>query len=179
MEGKPSLGSTGSLRAGAPSWFDGLTGDETPPLAAAAAALDDFAWSLRETQHWTLETGCGGVIALSIASHEPGKRLVLRLALATATGEGVVTLLFAPDLDGWLRVVACRAEHPLWQARLDRPYEEYELRPDGWNEPPGVEPPGRIGKRRNWINLDLAAWPQLARFANAHGIVAACETEPK
>lgn len=32
-------------------------------------------------------------------------------------------------------------------------------------------------KRRNWINLSATVWPQLARFANSFGVVAASEME--
>src|SRR5690606_11387088 len=41
-----------------PYWFDGMTGGETPPGIAAAAALDGFADALGNAPHWLLETRC-------------------------------------------------------------------------------------------------------------------------
>src|SRR5690606_22175682 len=58
-----------------PYWFDGMTGGETPPRIAAAAALDDFADALGNAPRWLLETGCGGATTLRICAHRQGERL--------------------------------------------------------------------------------------------------------
>ena len=158
-----------------PSWFDGMTGEEPPPRIAAAAALDDFADVLSNAPRWLLETGCGGAITLRVCAHRQGERLEV---LAELAGE-CAQIALEPHVSGWLSIAAVCSGQEVFRAWLDRPYEEYELWPEGAAIPAGrtVDPPGRIGKRRNWINLSAAAWPQLARFANAAGIVAAIEAE--
>jgi hypothetical protein len=158
-----------------PYWFDGMTGGEMPPGIAAAAALDDFADALGNTLHWLLETGCGGAIRLRVCTHRQGQRLEI---LAELAGEPAQIVL-EPHVSGWLSIAAMCGGQEVFRAWLDRPYEEYEFWPEGAAIPGGrtIDPPGRIGKRRNWINLSAAAWPQLARFANAAGIVAAIEAE--
>ena len=157
-----------------PSWFDGMIGGETPPRIAAAA-LDDFADALSNAPHWLLETGCGGAITLRVCSHRQGERLEIAAELA---GEPVQIVL-EPHVSGWLSIAAMCIGQEVFRAWLDRPYEEFEFWPEGAAIPSGrtIDPPGRIGKRRNWINLSAAAWPQLARLANAAGIVAAIELE--
>lgn len=158
-----------------PSWFDGMTGGETPPGIAAAAALDGFADGLGNAPHWLLETGGGGAITLHVSSHRHGKRLEI---LAELAGEPAQIVL-EPHVSGWLSIAAVCGGQEVFRAWLDRPYEEFEFWPEGAAIPAGraIDPPGRIGKRRNWINISTAAWPQLARFANAAGIVAAIEAE--
>lgn len=153
-----------------PSWFDGLTGGEMPPEVAAALALDDFAGTLRLAPRWKLETGPGGILTASIRIHRAGRRLDILLELA---GENLEIAL-EPDPSGWLSITARGGVGEIFRARLDRPYEEYEFWPHGIAipEPRSIEAPGRIGKRRDWINLSLAAWPHLARFANGAGVVA-------
>src|SRR5690606_21116860 len=51
-----------------PYWFDGMTGGETPPRIAAAAALDGFADALGNAPRWLLETGGGGATTLRICA---------------------------------------------------------------------------------------------------------------
>lgn len=169
---KPGDGSSPQVP---PYWFDGMTGGETPPRIAAAAALDDFADALSNAPRWLLETGCGGAITLRVCAHRQGERLEILVELA---GEPVQIVL-EPHVSGWLSIAAVCSGQEVFRAWLDRPYEEFEFWPEGVAIPAGrtVAPPGRIGKRRNWINLSAAAWPQLARFANAAGIVAAIEAE--
>lgn len=157
-----------------PYWFDGMTGGETPPRVAAAAALDDFADALSNAPRWLLETGCGGAITLRVCSHRQGEGLEI---LAELAGEHAQIVL-EPHVSGWLSIAAVCGGQEVFRAWLDRPYEEFEFWPEGVAIPGRtIDAPGRIGKRRNWINLSAAAWPQLARFANAAGIVAAIEAE--
>ncbi|MDK8874226.1 hypothetical protein [Paracoccus sp. SSJ] len=152
-----------------------MTGGETPPGIAAAAALDDFADALGNAPRWLLETGGGGATTLRICAHRQGERLEILAELAG----GPVQIVLEPHASGWLSIAAVCSGQEVFRAWLDRPYEEYEFWPEGAAIPAGrtIDPPGRIGKRRNWINLSAAAWPQLARFANAAGIVAAIEAE--
>lgn len=158
-----------------PSWFDCLTGNEEKPDLAAAAALDDFAAAIRLAPHWRLETGSGGTIALRICSHRRGSRVEMMADLA---GERMQIAL-EPDASGWLSIAARCGGQEVFRAWLDRPYEVYEFWPEGAAILPlrTTEAPGRIGKRRNWVNLSAAAWPPLARFANSFGVVAASEME--
>lgn len=158
-----------------PCWFDGMTGGEMPPGIAAAAALDDFADVLSNSPHWLLETGCCGAITLRVCSHRHGERLEFLVELAGECAQ----LVLEPHASGWLSIATMCSGQEVFRAWLDRPYEEFEFWPEGAAIPSGrtIDPPGRIGKRRNWINLSAAAWPQLARFANAAGIVAAIEAE--
>lgn len=157
-----------------PSWFDGLTGG-IPPAAAAAAALDRFADALRLAPRWMLETGSGGGVTLRVRSHCRGKRLEF---LAERAGE-TVEIALEPDPSGWLSIAATYRGRAVFSAWLDRPYEAYEFWPAAGAVPErrNVDAPGGIGKRYDWINLSAAAWPQLARFANAFGVVAASEAD--
>ncbi len=164
---------SGRLPAVPPFWFDGLTGGEMLLSVAAAAVLDDFADALRRAPCWVLETGSGGIVTPRVCSHRRGERLEV---LAELAGESMEIVL-EPDASGWLSIAAtCRGQE-VFRAWLDRPYEEYELWPEGDAIPTrrNVDAPGRIGKRRNWINVSAAAWPQLARFANAAGFCVASE----
>lgn len=158
-----------------PSWFEGLTGGEMPPRIAATAALDDFADALGNAPRWLLETGSGGAITLRVSSHRQRERLEFLVELAGECAQ----LVLEPHASGWLSIAAMCSDQEVFRAWLDRPYEEFEFWPEGAAVPPhrNAEAPGRIGKRRNWINLSAAAWPQMARFANAAGIVAAIEVE--
>lgn len=105
----------------------------------------------------------------------PGERLEILAELVSECAQ----IAFEPHVSGWLSIAAMYCGQEVFRAWLDRPFEEYELWPEGATIPGGrtIDSPGRIGKRRNWINLTAAAWPQLARFANAAGIVAAIEAE--
>ena len=154
-----------------PSWFDALTGGKDDPHGAAAFALDSFADAIRIAPEWQLETGSTGTIALRILSHRPGERLE---ALAELHG-AEARILLAADGSGWLSIAAFVDRREIFRALLDRPWEEYEFWPDAQAVSPRrtSEAPGRIGKRRNWINIQVSAWPQLAPLANSHGIVAA------
>lgn len=145
-----------------PNWFDAAT---------AAYALDTIAASLRHDPHWIIETAENRPATFSILSHAPGRALA-----ATLDYEGhTFTLHLAPHPTGWLEITATHNGTKIFEAFLDRPYEEYELWP-----PAGLregEAPGRIGKRRTWVTLQAAAWPHLAPFANADGIVSATDAE--
>lgn len=156
-----------------PSWFEGLTGGEMPLRIAAAAALDDFADALSNAPRWLPETGSGGAITLRVCSHRQGERLEILVEWAGERAQ----IVLEPHASDWLSIAAvCRGQE-VFRAWLDRPYEEFEFWPEGAAIPRRrrIDAPGRIGKRRNWINLSAAAWPQLARFANAAGIVSAIE----
>src|SRR5690606_39532292 len=89
-----------------PYWFDGMTGGETPPRVAAAAALDDFADALSNAPRWLLETGCGGAITLRVCSHRQGEGLEI---LAELAGEPVQIVL-EPHASGWLSIAAVCGE---------------------------------------------------------------------
>ncbi|WP_366655506.1 hypothetical protein [Fodinicurvata sp. EGI_FJ10296] len=156
-----------------PSWSDGLTGGEMPSEVGAAAALDDFASTLRLAPRWVLETGTGGILGLRIHTQVRGEHLEIVADLA-GTNIGIT---LEPDPSGWLSIGASRRQQEIFRARLDRPYEGYEFWPENADVPPHrtVDAPGRIGKRRNWITLSAEAWPQLAGFTNASGHCVASE----
>jgi hypothetical protein len=63
-----------------------------------------------------------------------------------------------------LRIEAMRGGASIFRAYLDRPYQEFELWPAGAAK--SDDSPGRMGKRRNWLSLDVEAWPALAPLAD-------------
>ena len=110
--------------------------------------------------------------------HQPRRNAMTRQMMADLAGERMQIAL-EPDASGWLSIAARCGGQEVFRAWLDRPYEVYEFWPEGAAILPlrTTEAPGRIGKRRNWVNLSAAAWPPLARFANSFGVVAASEME--
>lgn len=136
-------------------------GDE--PALAAPVYAEDLAQhiasepKLLATGGWEIEPGSAGRTG---AVHSTP--FVARHPASGRTLEGRITL--SPDPSHWVKVEVFLGAFRVLVAYLDRPWEEYELWPSGAVEKTD-EAPGRIGKRRNWVNLSVTAWPVLERFA--------------
>lgn len=149
-----------------PAFFDMATGGDTDPARAAPAIIDAFAGTLRHDRLWRIDSAAAplaGAMVTVLSVEDVGGALVVRLVLAGRPGAARL----APHSSGWLALRIRVAGAPTFRAWLDRPYEEYEFHPPG--AATADDPPGRIGKRRNWVSLDCAAWPALAPIAGAGG----------
>jgi hypothetical protein len=72
-------------------------------------------------------------------------------------------VVLSADPSGWVKVEIYLGHFRVFIAFLDRVWEEFDLWPSGAADFSGDEP-GRIGKRKNWVNLSVKAWPQLGRL---------------
>lgn len=73
----------------------------------------------------------------------------------------------APDMSGWVRVTARIAGRQVFEAYMDRPYEERPIWPACSDPGSDEEGPGCAGKHLRWISLSLrdGAWPELEAIA--------------
>lgn len=152
-----------------PEFFDSLSGGQDPP----DGALDDFAQCFagvaRHDADWTIESA-------------GNRRVRLAQPSCSATGAslhfesdgitGIIVLEGAAG--GWVRISVTIAGRRVFTGFMERVWEEYELYPPGTPcRPQDTDAPGRVGRRRTWLVLSAAAWPQLAPLANEAGVVMA------
>lgn len=154
-----------------PSFFDAATGGDADPADAFAGIAEAMASTTRRDRDWVIETAGDRPVRLSVLEAAPARAAIGFESLGVA---GVVTLV--PDPSGWILVTIEIGGAERFRAYMDRPYEEYELLPPGArirrpSEAADADPPGRIGKRRNWIDLDTRHWPALAPLAGPRGHV--------
>lgn len=155
----------------APSYFDIATGGELPPHTVFETVTRPFVWTAQDNPLWKITSAHDAAVHLYEAEAGPEAVSVGFEALGF---HGLVRL--APDPSGWIVVSALIDGKDCFRAYLDHVYEEYEFHPSGAtrrqpNDDRDSDPPGRIGKRRNWINIDVRLWPQLALLANRFGYV--------
>jgi hypothetical protein len=143
-----------------PSYFDIFEpdGPGTDPAAALRFIIEDMANDARLTPDWLIE-GRDLKVQLSAISYAPG---LAQIGFTAGEAQGAVTL--TPDPSGWLRIEATCGGAVVFRAFLDRVYQEFELWPSGAAK--SDEAPGRMGKRRNWLSLDVEAWPALKPLVN-------------
>jgi hypothetical protein len=155
-----------SAPAKAPFFYELLSNGEVglDPAQAPGWLIDDFAWKVEAFQDWLAEDS-GLTIDLTVAEHEKGKRLVI--GWRTAPADGTVTL--TPDPSGWVKVVGAISGRDVFEAYLDRPWEQYEFWPPGAMPQKDEEGPGRIGKKEHWVGLNAEDWPALRPIANELG----------
>lgn len=144
------------------SFFDLASGESWTTGDAARThrgwLLDRLADTARYDPIWILEDNPAATpIRLNLIEHIEGQRAELRIG----NGKAIGTLLIEVDASGWLAVRVDIGKKTVFEAYVDRPYEEIAFWPPGANDTFG-EPPGRMGKRFNWVCLSVDAWPELA-----------------
>ena len=152
-----------------PDFFNGASGGQDPPGVALRDFAQCFGDLARHDPDWTIESA-------------GNRRVRLTRGAWTATGaslhfeSGEVSGIIALDgaAGGWVRITASIAGRRVFTGFMEQVWEEHELYPPGTlSRPEGTEAPGRIGKRRTWLILSAAAWPQLAPLANEAGVLMA------
>lgn len=153
----------------APDFFNALSGGQDSPADGAygfALELDNVA---RRDPVWVIDSAGDRHVRLTPISCS---RAGAEVAFESEGVSGVITL--TPHPSGWVKVVATIGGRAVFTAFAEQVWEEYELYPADWLERETAsdqDAPGRIGKRRSWISLSSAAWPQLAPLASAFGHV--------
>ncbi|MCF8503631.1 MAG: hypothetical protein K9G59_01845 [Caulobacter sp.] len=157
----------------APEYFNSLSGGQETPTNGAYGLALDFDSTARCDPDWIIESAADRPLRLTqIDCSRDGARV----AFQSLDVSGVITL--TPHASGWVKVAAEIDGRPVFTAFAEQVWEEYELYPAG--RPQRVveeDAPGRIGKRRSWISLSAAAWPQLAPLATEGGWVLARRAE--
>lgn len=151
-----------------PSYFDMATGGEMPAADACSAIIGAMAATAGSFPEWVLESAGEASVALG-PIQSAGNRATIGFAALGCPGE----IALAPDPSGWILVTCHMDGQERFRAYLDRVWEEYEFHPPEAAGRPGgdADAPGRIGKRRNWINIDVRLWPALEPLANRFGYV--------
>jgi hypothetical protein len=151
-----------------PSYFDMATGGEMPAADGCCEIIGALASTAKAFPEWVLESAGEACVALGPVESSGGRATISFAALGR---RGEIAL--APDPSGWV-LVTCHIEgQERFRAYLDRVWEEYEFHPAGAANRPesDADAPGRMGKRRNWINIDMRLWPALEPLANRFGYV--------
>ncbi len=136
-----------------------------PRADAGRCNFDAVADYLRRERVWAADGVRIEVDEPVIGTGAPG--LAARSAFTWTAGDGrsgsgAVDIAMARD--GWVRVDVAAGGFSLrmWH---DRVWEEHEFWPDGADTSVrSADPPGRGGKRGNWIQIDTEHWPQLQRY---------------
>ncbi len=123
--------------------------------------IDNLAGDVESWPDRLVEGEPGLPARLALLSHESGRSVAAGFSAGGARGE----IRAEADASGWVRVTARTEGGAVFRAWLDRPFEEYHLWPDDAAFSVHDEPPGRMGKRRDWISLSAAAWPVLSPLA--------------
>lgn len=181
-------GADPALLALEPSWFNRLTGGVDNSIERARDVIESIVAQVTYQPRWILETGPGGEVTLEVQFHEPHNSLTL--AISSSSYKLIMTI--NPDPIGWLRITvrpadASEPNEPLFECWLDQPYEEFEFWP-GIHYPasrplltgPAPIPPGRMGKRMNWVSIEASAWPAhsiIQSLSNSHGFVVASQVD--
>lgn len=157
----------------APEFFNSLSGGQETFADGAYGLALDLDSTARCDRDWIIESAGDRPLRLTpIVCSRDGARI----GFESPGVSGVITL--TPHASGWVKVVAEIDDRPVFTAFAERVWEEYELYPAGRPERVVEEDaPGRIGKRRSWITLSAAAWPQLAPLANEAGRVLASRSD--
>lgn len=155
----------------APEFFNSLSGGQDAPADGAYGLALDFDSTARHDPDWIIESAADRPLRLTqMACSRDGARV----GFESLGVRGVITL--TPHPSGWVKVVAEIDNRPAFTAFAEQVWEEYELYPAGWPARATAvdqDTPGRISKRRSWISLSAAAWPQLAPLVNEAGWVQA------
>lgn len=134
-------------------------GQDDDPVLAAAAYAEDFVRAIAHEPRW-IATGGWEILPGQLSAKGGAHRVAFKAT--KASGETVSgDVAFAPDASNWVRVEVFIGPFRVFLAYFDRVWEEFDLWPSGSTG--DGEAPGRVGKRKNWVNLSAAAWPQLRR----------------
>ncbi|WP_127145047.1 hypothetical protein [Pelagibacterium montanilacus] len=153
-----------------PSYFDSLAGEDArDPLRAARAELDMLALMLEADRRWVCTSAGDRVAEITDLTRPDADSLAARI---TMTGTSLA-LSAQVDGSGWIAITARLGDREVFIGWLDRPYEEREIWPAGGQveRRADTDPPGRVGKRLNWITLDADFWPGIGALADGHGFV--------
>jgi hypothetical protein len=149
-------------------FVDSERGDD-PALASGHYAAD-FARHIASEPRWRV-TG-GWEVAPAAVTEAHGSHGAGFVARHEATGRSVDGLIaFTPDPSHWIKVEVFLDAERVFLAYMDRVWEEFDLWPSEATPEESDEAPGRIGKRRTWVNLSAVAWPVLAAL-DEEGFVA-------
>lgn len=161
---------------GRPSHFDSATGrDLTGPEAGpqAEALVARLAVAAEIYPRWRIETGPAAGRTVEVSVRDPLAGDPVRIVLALDGAAIAVTV--TAEASGWVLLAVERDGAEIARAHADCPYEEVELLPPGLDD--AADPPGRMGKRLDWIALSAAAWPILGALAGPDGFVVAAVVE--
>ena len=152
----------------APCHFDMATGGEMPAADGCCEVIHALASTAKAFPEWAVESAGDANVTLVPVESAAGRATIGFEALGR---RGEIAL--ASDPSGWVLVTCHIDGQERFRAYLDRVWEEYEFhRPEAAGRPEGdADAPGRIGKRRNWINIDVRTWPALEPLANRFGYV--------
>ncbi|MBT9290277.1 hypothetical protein [Prosthecodimorpha staleyi] len=161
---------------GRPSHFDiatgrDLTGPEAGPQAEALVAR--LAMAAEIYPQWRIDSGPAAGRIVEVSLRDPLASDQVRIILGS--DGAVITVSVTAEPSGWVRLAVERDGVEIARAHADRPYEEIELLPPDLED--AADPPGRIGKRIDWIMLSAAAWPILGALAGPDGFVVAAVVE--
>ena len=151
-----------------PPDYDGVLKNLTTE-EGARLVIDDIVCTLGQTdESWVLDSASSLLLRFDILESWPGHA---RIAFSAGTAAGELRLDVDPS--GWVRAEALLGEMSVFLGFIEKVWEQYDIWPAGGaiTQPRDAEAPGRIGKRRNWLNLDSRLWPTLAPIANPHGWV--------
>jgi hypothetical protein len=156
--------------SGAPHWppcFFDLFNAETglDPASEVPFLIDSLVSEVPRTPDWRVDEPGGPVIRLSVISYA---KHAAQAAFVADGASGVIA--FSGDPSGWLQIDVTMSGTHAFCAFFDRPYEEHHLWP-AHTATEASDPPGRMGKKRNWLSLQAEAWPVLRPLANAGGWV--------
>jgi hypothetical protein len=160
-----------------PEFFNSLSGGQESFADGAYGLALDFDSTARYDPVWIIDSAGDRPVRLTPLTCS---RAGATVAFESLGVSGLITL--TPHPSGWVKVVAQIDGQAVFTAFAEQVWEEYELYPDGWPDDARAtatdeDAPGRIGKRRNWISLSSAAWPQLAPLASEFGHVNAAPAE--
>lgn len=163
----------------APSFFASTTGKNADPADAAVEIAEAMASTARRDPDWVIESAGERPVRLSVLDAAPGRAA---LGFESLGVSGAVRL--APDPSGWVLAIVEIDGTERFRAYVDRPYEECELLPPGArvrlpSDAVDADPPGRIGKRRNWVSLDARHWPDLAPLTGDSSYLTLAVVEPE
>lgn len=151
-----------------PCYFDMATGGEMPAADGCCGIIYALASTAKAFPEWVVESAGGANVTLGPVESAAG-RATIGLEALGRRGE----IALASDPSGWVLVTCHIDGQERFRAYLDHLWEEYEFHPPEAAGRPGgnADAPGRIGKRRNWLNIDVRLWPALEPLANRFGYV--------
>ena len=138
--------------------------DTGPELSAM---LQSLASTARTFPDWHLDNDGKPALPVRLTVLEYVPDRVVQIGFACGGVDGVLSVCPDPET-GFALVSAEVAGVTVFEAYMDRPYEEYELYPSKDETAQTDEGPGRMSKKRWWVSLSADAWPVL-RVLTASG----------
>jgi hypothetical protein len=127
----------------------------------ASCLFAELVRSLTHSNRWQTSAG---QLRLTKIRHDDHRAVFL------AEGQWSGRLTLFVEHNNWVCAELCKSDTLVQRAWIEQPYEEFELWPDGADGVVGNavddDPPGRIGKRINWLQIDVRRWPGLQTDGN-------------